>query len=277
MADRTYKLTMELSNGNSIEVGTFTVPAGDPGEESLFYCGETGSNSIVGNSTIVLKSGLFNRTPKVGDKGSGIGFPLGVSAGKIYLFTFTVNSVEAAIIATCNTVDTMDIGGGSNMTGYLKVLNFSGIAIPAVGGSTNYPFAVGSLEVKNGDKVLICRPGDNVFTNAIALVTVTNATNGTATTNWLMEETSGGGGSDLTGYCKVIKVGGVDIAEEGSSFTFPNLGGPTLESGENVILVRPYSDYGGGRTYTSCFAYVNVTNVSGYIVTGTTVVKVENG
>lgn len=275
MADRTYKLSMILSDGSEVEAGTFTVPAGDPGDEGLMYCGETGSSSIVANSSMVLKSGLFNRTPKVGEKGSGIGFPLGATDGKIYMFTFTVNSVEAAIMATCNTVDTINVGGGSTVGG-LKVLCFSGIAIGAVGSNTAYPFAVGSLEVKNGDKVLICRPGDNIFTNAIALVTVVDEVSGTAQTNWLMEESSGGG-ADLTGYCKVIKLNAVNIADEGNSFTFPNLAGPTVEPTDDVILVRPSTSSGAGTQYKSCIAYVKITNVSGYVVTATTVVKVENG
>ena len=105
------------------------------------------------------------------------------------------------------------------MVGYLKVLCFSGIAIPSVGNSTSYPFAVGSLEVKNGDKVLICRPGDTIFSNAIALVTVTDELSNTAQTNWLMEASSGGGLSEVPTV--IIRDHTNPIPVEGSITSFP--------------------------------------------------------
>lgn len=88
MANKTYRMTVTLSNGNTVDAGTFIVPEGERGLKG--DKGPQGAKGIIGDKGIRGKQGPQGDKGEKGNKGIiGATGPQGVSISDIVITEVT--------------------------------------------------------------------------------------------------------------------------------------------------------------------------------------------
>ena len=88
MADKTYKMTVTLSNGNTVDAGTFIVPEGEQGIKG--DTGPQGPTGTRGDKGIIGEQGPQGDKGDKGNKGAtGATGPQGVSISNVVITEVT--------------------------------------------------------------------------------------------------------------------------------------------------------------------------------------------